>query len=66
MTPEQIKDFLDQMRLDLGLKSDAQLARYLNVQPITVWRWRQGELDDTKQKLLSYALNRVPAVEVTA
>lgn len=63
MTTEQINELLDQMRLDLGLKSDAQLARYLDVQPITVWRWRQGNLDKTKQLIISYLTNRTPAVE---
>jgi hypothetical protein len=65
MTTEEINDLLDEMRTALGFKSDAQLARYLDVQPITVWRWRQGHLDTTKQKLLAYLLKRnAAAVEV--
>lgn len=62
MSTEQINELLDQMRLDLGFKSDAQLARYLDVQPITIWRWRQGNLDTTKQKLISYLLSRTAAL----
>lgn len=66
MTPEQINEFLDQMKLDLGFKSDAQLARHLDVQPMTIWRWRQGHLDLTKQTIISYLQARSSTIEVSA
>ncbi len=66
MTTAQINEMLNQMKIDLDLKTDAQLARHLKVQPITVWRWRQGELDETKQLLISYFLHRAPTAELAA
>lgn len=64
MTTEQINEFLDQMKLDLGIKTDAQLADRLDIRPMTIWRWRQGNLDLTKQIIISYLQNRAATVEV--
>lgn len=58
MTQQQINDFLDQMKADLDLKTDVQLADYLKVKPVTIWRWRQGDFGVTKQLLVSYLLDR--------
>lgn len=54
MTPEEIDQFFDDMRDDLGFRTDVQLAQYLGVDPVTLYRWRNGQLDTTKQRLITY------------
>lgn len=66
MTAEQIKLFLDEMRSDLGFRTDVQLAEYLDVHPLTIWRWRQGQIDTTKQKLVAYLWSRTQQLDHAA
>jgi hypothetical protein len=66
MTPEAIEQFLEDMRDNLGFKSYVELAKYLDVDPLTLWRWRQGQLDITKQRLITYLLHQHTPAETAA
>jgi hypothetical protein len=66
MTPEQINDLLNDMKLELGFKTDVQLADYLKVNPLTIWRWRQGQLPTITKKLLAFLWHRSTADLTTA
>jgi uncharacterized protein YcaQ len=60
MTVDQINELLDEMKLELGFKSEQALADYLDVRTMTLYRWRRGQFDKTKQVLVSYLLNKRP------
>lgn len=49
---ERLNIILDYAREFYGVKSDRQLARRLEVDPSTVWRWRQGESPSKLAELL--------------
>lgn len=58
MTGELVKTvnhLLDYKRESLGLKSDAELALNLHISPMTITRWRKGELGKAVRTLVSIA-----------
>jgi DNA-binding transcriptional regulator YiaG len=51
-----VNQLLDSIREQHNLHSDAALARYLNVNQMSIVRWRRGEIAPSTKVLLPQAL----------
>jgi DNA-binding transcriptional regulator YiaG len=40
---QQVNQVLDDLKQEHGFSTEMQLARYLNVSDMTIYRWRRGE-----------------------
>lgn len=58
---EMIKQLLDEIATEHGFTKEEELAEYLKVSTVALWRWKKGHLDKSTRVLVPILWNRAAA-----